>query len=95
MKVENKNMDILVFGRQGIRKVKHEEYRCNFRNKEAQCRVGYYSGYLTHQGMRIYDDEVLKNRVLVVSSQSAFEIDYLVELVSDVELYAAGFETCA
>ena len=95
VKVANKNLDILVFGRQGIRKVKQEEYRCNFRNKEAPCRAGYYCGYLTHDGMRIYDDEVLKNRVLVVSSQSAFEIDYLVDLVSDVELYAAGFETCA
>ena len=52
-------------------------------------------GYTTHQGMRIYDDEVLKNKVLVVSSQSAFDIDYLVDLVSDVELFAAGFETCA
>ena len=95
MKVPNKNYDMLVFGRQGLRKVKQEEYRCNFRNKDVPCRAGYYHGYTTHQGMRIYDDEVLKNKVLVISSQSAFEIDYLVEIVSDVELFAAGFETCA
>ena len=32
---------------------------------------------------------------LIVSSQSAFELDYLVDMVNEVELYAAGFETCA
>ena len=93
--VRNTNSDILVFGKEGISKLKHEESRCNFRNKDVTCRAGYYHGYTSYQGMRIYDDEVLKNKVLVVSSQSAFEIDYLVDLVSEVELMAAGFDTCA
>ena len=53
------------------------------------------AGYTSHKGMRIYDDEVLKNKVLVISSQSAFEIDYLVDIVSDLELFAAGVEACA
>ena len=95
VKVPNNNLDTLVFVKQGIRKMKHEEYRCNFRNREAPCRAGYYHGYITHQGMKIFDDDVLNNKVLVVSSQSAFDIEYLVDLVSEVELYAACFETCA
>ena len=90
-----KNTELLVFGKTGIRKVKQEEYRCNFRSRDVVCRAGYYHGYTTYKGMKIFDDEVLRNKVLVVSSQSAFDIDYLVDLVSDVELYAAGFETCA
>ena len=95
VKVRNTNSDILVFGKQGTSKLKHEESRFNFRNKEVTCRAGYFHGYTSYQGMRIYDDEVLKNKVLVVSSQSAFEVDYLVDLVSEVELMAAGFDTCA
>ena len=95
VEVPNQKSDILIFGKQGIKKVKHEESRCNFRNKDVPCRAGYYYGYTTFQGMRIYDDEALKNKVLVVSTQSAFEVDYLVDMVSEVELYAAGFETCA
>ena len=95
VKVSNKNMDLLVFGKAGVRKVKQEEYRCNFRSRDATCRAGYYHGYTTYQGMRIFDDDVLKNKVLVVTTQSAFDVEYLVDLVSEVELYAAGFETCA
>ena len=95
VKVANKNMDLLVFGKAGVRKVKQEEYRCNFRSRDAICRAGYYHGYTTYQGMRIFDDDVLKNKVLVITPQSAFDVEYLVDLVSGVELYAAGFETCA
>ena len=86
---------LLVFEKNGIRKAKHTESRCNFRNQDISCRAGFYFGYTTYQGMRIFDDDVLKNNSLVVSNQSAFDIDYLVELVSDVELYAADFDTCA
>ena len=87
--------DILIYGRHGIRKSKHEEYRCNFRNQNASCRAGYYHGYRTHQGLRIYEDDALKEKVLIVSTQSAFDIEYIIELVSDVELFAAEFETRA
>ena len=71
------------------------ESRCNFRNKDVPCRAGYYFGYTTCQGMRICDDEALKNNYLIGYSHSAFELDYLVDMVNEVELYAAGFETCA
>ena len=94
--VKNSNgSDILIYGRNGIRKSKHEEYTCNFRNQNVSCRAGYYHGYRTYEGLRIYEDDALKQKVLVVSTQSAIDIDYLIELVSDVDLFAAGFETCA
>ena len=45
-KVHNKNYDMLVFGRQELRKVKQEKCRCNFRNKYVPCRADYYHGRL-------------------------------------------------
>ena len=45
--------------------------------------------------MKIVEDDALNKKVLVVSTQSAFEIDYLVELVTDVGVYAATFESVA
>ena len=62
------DLNLLIFGRDGITKEKQEEYRCNFRSRDAICRAGYYHGYTTYQGMKIYDD-VLKNKVLVVSHE--------------------------
>ena len=93
--VKHRSKLILVYGRNGIKKVKHEEFRCNFRNQDVSCRAGYWYGYTTYQGLRIYDDDALKKDILIVTNQSAFEIEYLVELTSEVELYAAGFDTAA
>ena len=48
--------------------------------ENSECRAGHYNGYVTHKGLRIYEDDVLRRQVLVVSNQTAFDIDYLVEL---------------
>ena len=37
----------------------------------------------------------MRNDVLVVSDQSAFDIEYLLDIVGNTELCAAGFETVA
>ena len=59
------------------------------------CRVGAYHGYITHQGNRIYMPDCLKNDVLVVSNQTAFEIDYLIEIVADIYILQGCFESIA
>ena len=41
------------------------------------------------------DDDALNKKVLMVSTQSAFDVEYLVEMVSEVEVYAATFEAIA
>ena len=75
VKHRDKTSFILIYGREGIRKAKHEEYGCNFRNQDVSCRAGYFHGFMSHQGLRIYEDDALKNKVLVVSTQSAFDVD--------------------
>ena len=50
VKVNNKKKhELLVSGKGGIRKASYKEYRCNFRNKDKNCRAGYYHGYTTYQ----------------------------------------------
>ena len=68
VKASNENSDILMYGRRGIRKAKHEEYCCNFRNEDRTCRVRFYHGYSIYKGMRIYDDYILQDKVSGVSS---------------------------
>ena len=45
--------------------------------------------------MRIYEDDALKNDVLVVSNQTAFSIEFLVETVGRVDISSATFEGLA
>ena len=52
-------------------------------------------GYVTVNGMKIYDDYVLRDKVLVTSSQTAVDVDYLVELQADVEISWVNFEGAA
>ena len=68
----------VIYGRNGVRPAVHVEKRCNFRNSNFECGAGYFYGYMTHKGMKIFSDNALKNPVLVTSSQTAFDMDYLV-----------------
>ena len=45
--------------------------------------------------MRIYEDDALKNDILVVSNQTGFAMDYLVEIVGRVDISSATFEGLA
>ena len=49
-------------------------------------------GYITIDGEKIYTPECLKNEFLVVSNQTAFERDYLIEVVADIYLLQGCFE---
>ena len=86
---------LVVYSRNGLKKAIHEESRCNFQNKNFSCGAGYFHGYMTYKGSKIYHDSVLNNDVLVTSDQTGFEMDYLVELAGDVQISSTTFEGAA
>ena len=73
---------MIIYTRDGTKLAEHKEKRCN--NKS--CRIGAFYGYISHGGDRIYMPDALSQDILVVSSQTGFMIDYLIEIVSDVHL---------
>ena len=78
---------IIVYTRDGTLLAEHKEKRCNNTN----CRVGAYYGYIVIRGGdRIYLPNCLNNEFLVVSSQTAFHINYLLEVVTDLHLLQVG-----
>ena len=78
---------IIVYTRDGTLLAEHKEKRCNNRN----CRVGAYYGYIVIRGGdRIYLPNCLNIEFLVVSSQTAFHINYLLEVVTDLHLLQVG-----
>ena len=85
----------VIYGRNGARQAVHKEKRCNFRNSNFECGAGYYYGYLTYNGMKMVSDNALKNPVLITSSQTAFDMDFLVEFVSRVQISSTTFEGAA
>ena len=90
-KIRDKD-DFVIYGRSGIRKGIHLEGRCNFRNENFSCNAGYYHGYMTFKGVTIWHDYALKDFTLVTSDQSGFDIDYLVEVMSDITISSTTFE---
>ena len=85
----------MVYGRNGSRAAVHVESRCNFSNANFECGTGYFHGYMTYKGMKIVHDDVLNNSVLVTSCQTAFDMDYLVELIGRVQISSTTFEGAA
>ena len=71
------------------------ESRCNFRNSNFSCGASYYHGYMHSRGVKIFHDDALKEEVLMTSSQTGFTIEYLIELVNDVQISATTFEAAA
>ena len=99
LKPEGTPTPMIVYGRNGTKVHPHQYTRCRFRagtgNMKVACRASHSLGYKTYQGMRIYEDDALQNQILVVSGQSAFHIDYLVEVVGQVSISSGTFEGIA
>ena len=68
----NEKKSFVIDGRNGVWTVIHVKSRCNNRNKYADCRAGYYHGYITHKGLTVFEDYALKQKFLVTSNQSGF-----------------------
>ena len=83
---------VLVYGRNGTFLAQHNELRCNFQTNGKSCPAGHFHGYTTYRGDRIYDDDALKNEVLMITGQTGFTIEYLVELSGSIEINASTFE---
>ena len=99
LKPEEKPTPIVVYGRDGAKVHPHQYTRCRFRvgtgSMKVACRASYSLGSKNYKGMKIYEDDALKNDILVVSAQSAFHIDFLVEIVGQVNISSATFEGIA
>ena len=83
---------MLVYGRNGTYIASNQEYICNNQNSFKPCRVSYYHGYYKVKGKTIYQNDALRNAVLISSSQTAFELSYLIELAAAIEVCSANFE---
>ena len=53
------------------------------------------NGYLSYNGLKIYEDDALKQKYLVTSSQTAFSVDFLVDLTGQVDISSVAFEAVA
>ena len=93
-KRQNEKEGFVIYGRNGARTATHVESRCNFSNSNFECGAGYFYGYMTYKGTKIMDDNALKNEVLVTSSQTGFDLDYLVEYISCVHIQQRNPRRC-
>ena len=64
-------------------------------NQKVDCRAGHSHGFYKYKGKSIYEDDSLKNDILVVSNQTGFAMDYMVEIVVRVDISSATFEGLA
>ena len=61
-----------------IVKAKSPKYRCNSRATNCRTLHGYFM-VISKRKEKSFEADALKNKILVISSQTAFEIKYLVE----------------
>ena len=71
----------------------HNEYVCN--NRNSKCKTSYFYSYYKTKGKKIYYNDSLQKKRLVVSGQTAFDVDYLFELTNLMEQCSANFEALA
>ena len=87
---EKGRQKMIIYTRNGMKQVTHQVMRCNNRNPE--CRAFHGFGFYQAQKHRIYENDALKNDILVTSAQTGFEISYLVEIAAATEINADSFE---
>ena len=81
---------LLLYTRDGVERAYHQESRCN--NRAGECRIGHYYGFVSIGNKRIYDNDVLANKYLVTSSQTAFEVKLLWDWVLQLHFSRTSFE---
>ena len=99
LRPDGKLTSMIVYGRDGVSILPHQYLRCNYRvgtgERKVECRAGHSHCFATYKGMRIYEDDALKNDVLIVSKQTGFTIDFLLETVGQVDISSGKFEAMA
>ena len=91
--VKREKSEMLIYGRNGVQLAEHKEHRCSNKNMIQPCRAGAFYGYITFEGDKIYTEDCLKNEFLITSNQTAFEVNYLLEVVADIYLLQGCFES--
>ena len=84
-KRNNKSLNMIVYSRKGTYGAEHLEHICNNQNTFNPCRASFFYSYYKVKGKKIYYDHALKQDILVTSTQTAFEIEYLLELTALVD----------
>ena len=84
---DKKNM--LIYTRNGIVQGTHLEYRCN--SKRNHCRAYHGHGFYKKDGKKVFEEDALRKDILVVSPQTAFQIEYLIELTASIEINSDYF----
>ena len=83
--------NLTVYTRQGTKRGLHILKRCN----NYRCRAGYQYGYSTLQKIKYYDENVLQNKYLITSSQTAFEVEFLWDITLQIHFSQASMESLA
>ena len=71
---------------------KSETCANEMQQQNPECRAYHGHGFYQTQGHKIFEDDALRNNVLVTSAQTGFTIDYLVEVSGLVEINSDSFE---
>ena len=82
--------DLIIYTRSGTLRGIHEERRCN--NRTLPCRAGHFHGYVKSDQTKVLDDNILQNKYLITSNQTAFAIDYLWDITLQILFMRATFE---
>ena len=85
-----RHTDLIIYTRSGTVRGIHEEMRCN--NRTLPCRAGHFYGYVKSGQSKVLDDDVLSNKYLITSNQTAFAIDYLWDITLQILFMRATFE---
>ena len=96
LRTEGSPTVVILYTRNGVTLSRSQYKRCNFRNGPGGgCRAGHGHGFYTSRGVKIYEDDTLKNKSLMVSKMTGFDIDFLVEAVGSLDLSNDSFEAMA
>ena len=82
---------ILIYTRNGTKKAIHGEFRC----VKKACRALHGCGFYKERGEKVYEEDALREEILVTSSCTALEIEYLIEIASSIEICGVNFEGMA
>ena len=84
---------LIIYGRNGTSTGIHRAKKCNNKYPKKPCRVNYYFGYYKYKNKKIFEQDCLRQNILITSNQTAFEVQYLYEVALDVHFSNSNFES--
>ena len=81
---------VILYSRAGTLKGISVEKRCN----NYRCQTGYFYGYYCGEGnSKVCDEDILEKKYLLTSNRTGFAIDYLWDIVLQIQFSCASFES--